>query len=127
MSRVIHFEIAADDPARIEKFYNRVFEWEFTKWDGPVEYWLVKTGDGKQAGINGGLMKKMPGQTYGTINYVAVSSIDESLTKIQSNGGKIIMPKEQIPQVGYIAICADIEKNIFGVIQPDEKAMSGGK
>jgi len=119
MPRVTHFEIAANDPAKTQKFYSNVFGWKFDKWDGPMEYWMTKTGDDKQPGINGGLMKKMPGQAYGIINYIEVSSVDEFSNKIKSEGGKIIMPKEKIPQVGYLAICSDIEENVFGIIQLD--------
>ena len=43
MSRVIHFEISADDPERAVKFYEKVFGWKIDRW-GPVEYWLATTG-----------------------------------------------------------------------------------
>ena len=44
MARIVHFEIQAENPDRAIKFYNTVLGWEFTKWDGPMPYWLVKTG-----------------------------------------------------------------------------------
>jgi predicted enzyme related to lactoylglutathione lyase len=54
MPRPIHFEIPADRPERAISFYQQVFGWQFQKWDGPMPYWLVKTGaDGP--GIDGGL------------------------------------------------------------------------
>jgi len=37
-SRVIHFEIPADDPQRAVDFYTRVFDWKFQKWAGPQDY-----------------------------------------------------------------------------------------
>jgi predicted enzyme related to lactoylglutathione lyase len=37
MSRVIHFEISADDPQRASDFYTRVFGWAFQKWNGPED------------------------------------------------------------------------------------------
>jgi len=40
MGCVVHFEIHADKPERAVKFYQPVFNWEFSKW-GEVEYWLV--------------------------------------------------------------------------------------
>ena len=43
MPRVVHFEIVADMPERVMKFYKEVFAWEFKKWDGPQDYWFVKT------------------------------------------------------------------------------------
>ena len=121
MPRIIHFDIPADDPARAQKFYQELFGWTFEKWDGPMEYWIAKTGDEKQPGINGGLAKRMPGQ-IGVTNTIDVDSVDEFAKKIQSKGGKVIMPKTTIPQVGYFAQCMDTEGNIFGIIQMDKNA-----
>ena len=121
MPRIIHFDIPADDPARAQKFYQETFGWTFEKWDGPMEYWMAKTGDEKQPGINGGLAKRMPGQ-IGVTNTIDVNSVDEFAKKIQSKGGKVIMPKMAIPQVGYFAQCMDTEGNIFGIIQMDKNA-----
>ena len=121
MPRITHFEVPADDPARAQKFYSDVFGWKFDKWDGPTEYWMVKTGEDKEPGINGGLMKRMPGQPSGMINYIEVQSVDEFSKKIQSKGGKIIKPKTQIPGVGYFAMCNDTEENLFAIIQLDMK------
>ena len=121
MPRIIHFDIPADDPMRAQKFYGEIFGWKFDKWNGPMEYWMVKTGDDKQPGINGGLSKRMPGQ-LGTTNTIDVPSIDEFTKKIQSKGGKIIMPKMPILGVGYFAQCMDTEGNVFAIMQPDQNA-----
>ena len=44
MSRVIHFEIHADNPERAIAFYSGLFGWQFKKWEGPMLYWLITTG-----------------------------------------------------------------------------------
>ncbi len=121
MPRIVHFDVPADDPARAQKFYSEVFDWKFDKWNGPMEYWMVITGDDKQPGINGGLSHRMPGRT-GMTNTIDVPSVDEFSQKIQSKGGKIIMPKTPIPRVGYFAQCMDTEGNVFGIIEFDENA-----
>lgn len=121
MPRIIHFDIPVDDPARAQKFYQEIFDWKFDKWNGPMEYWMAKTGDDKQPGINGGLAKRMPGQT-GMTNTIDVPSVDEFSTKIQSKGGKVIVPKMAILGVGYFAQCLDTEGNTFGIIQMDQNA-----
>ncbi len=121
MPRITHFDIPADDPARAQKFYQEIFGWKFDKWNGPMEYWMVKTGDDKQPGINGGLAKRMPGQ-IGMTNTIDVPSVDEFAKKIQSQGGKVIVPKMAIPGVGYFAQCLDTEGNKFGIIQMDQNA-----
>ncbi|HEU5488023.1 MAG TPA: VOC family protein [Candidatus Nitrosotalea sp.] len=119
MPRIVHFDIPSDNPERAQKFYQDVFGWEFAKWDGPMEYWMVKTGENDTPGINGGLARRMPGQ-IGMINTIDIPSIDEYIIKIQSNGGQILVPKMEIPGVGHYATCMDTEGNIFGIIQMNQ-------
>jgi predicted enzyme related to lactoylglutathione lyase len=122
MPRVVHFEIYTDDPEAVRPFYQDVFGWKIEKFQGPVEYWLVTTGDDKEPGINGGLTRPREGQSRGTLNTIAVSSLDQSIKKIEQRGGKICVPKMAIPSVGWLAYADDPVGNVFGVIQPDTKA-----
>ena len=119
MPRIVHFDIPSDNPERAQKFYQDVFGWEFAKWDGPMEYWMIKTGENDTPGINGGLARRMPGQ-IGMINTIDIPLIDEFIIKIQSNGGQILVPKMEIPGVGHYATCMDTEGNIFGIIQMNQ-------
>ena len=117
--RVVHFELPADDPARCMAFYQKAFGWTFDKWDGPMEYWMINTGDGD--GINGGLARReQPGQP--PTNVVAVPSVDEAARTIVAAGGKEVVPKMAVPGVGWTAYFADTEQNVFGVIQFDPAA-----
>lgn len=116
MKRVVHFEISADDPEKAADFYRQVFGWEIRKWEGPIDYWLVTTGAESDPGINGALKHRVdPGQM--TINTIDVPSIDDFTRKIVEAGGGIVMPKTEIPGVGYHAYCRDTEGNIFGIIE----------
>jgi predicted enzyme related to lactoylglutathione lyase len=121
MLRITHFDIPSDNPERAQKFYQEVFEWKFDKWDGPMEYWMIKTGDDSKPGINGGMARRMPGQ-IGMTNTIEVPSLDKYTSKIQSSGGQVLIPKMPIPSVGYFATCMDTEGNIFGIIQMDQSA-----
>jgi uncharacterized protein len=121
MPRPIHFEISADDPPRAKKFYEDVFGWKIEKWDSPMEYWMVMTGDPKQPGIDGGIMRRE--QPFPpTINTMDVPSVDDFVAKVLKSGGKVIKPKMAIPTVGWIAYCHDTEGNMFGIIQMDKDA-----
>ncbi|OGC85301.1 MAG: glyoxalase [candidate division Zixibacteria bacterium RBG_16_43_9] len=121
MLRVVHFEINADDPERVVKFYQKVFGWKIEKWSGPVDYWLVTTGPNDQPGINGGIMKRMNPQSS-TYNTVDVPSVDEFTKRIVESGGKVVAPRMAVPGVGYMAYCADTEGNVFGIMQEDVSA-----
>jgi uncharacterized protein len=119
MNRVVHFEIYTENPATLQPFYRDVFGWKFQKFEGgPLEYWLVTTGDDKQPGINGGLARPREGQTPGALNTIGVSSLDESIKKIEKSGGKICVPKMAIPKVGWLAYAEDPAGNVFGIIEP---------
>ena len=120
MPRVIHFEINADDPERSVKFYKEVFDWKIKKWEGPVDYWLVTTGEDKVLGINGAIMRRMGKGT--TCNTIDVPSVDKLLKKIVEAGGKVVQKKTAVPGVGYMAYCADTEGNIFGIMEEDTSA-----
>ncbi|NHH98380.1 hypothetical protein DYY66_0096 [Candidatus Nitrosotalea sp. FS] len=49
MPRITHFDIPSDNPERAQKFYQNTFGWKFDKWDGPMEYWMIRTGDDSPA------------------------------------------------------------------------------
>lgn len=121
MPRVVHFEVYADDVDRAIKFYSDVFGWKAEKWDGPVDYWMLTTGEEGHPGINGGLMQRPePGAIPN--NHIDVPSVDEYASKITSNGGTVVAPKMSIKGVGYAAMCKDTEGIGFGIIEFDRSA-----
>lgn len=123
MPRPVHFELLADDPARVTKFYQDVFGWKIQKWDGPQDYWICETGDKNTPGIDGGIMRRSDGVNFpSTTNTLDVSNCDESIDKIKQHGGSIIAPKMAVPGVGWMAYCKDTEGNIFGIMQMDANA-----
>ena len=121
MSRVVHFELAADDPERAVQFYQQVFGWQIHKWEGPQDYWLATTGEQGTPGIDGAIMRRgenMPS----VINTIGVASLDDAVAKVTANGGTVVEPKMTIPNVGYLAYCMDTEGNMFGMMQSDSNA-----
>lgn len=122
MSRVIHFEIVADNPERAKKFYEKVFEWNIGKW-GPIDYWLIDSGKKGELGINGAIMKRTEEmKNEKTVNTISVPSVDEFMKKIKENGGKVLTPKMPIQGIGYFAYCQDTEGNTFGIMEEDKTA-----
>jgi uncharacterized protein len=122
MARVVHFEIHAANPEAAAKFYSTIFGWQITKWEGPVDYWLVATGEGR--GIDGGIVERQgeaPASGAGVNAYVCtigVTSLDETQSAILANGGTVAVEKQEIPGVGLLAYFKDPDGNIFGALQP---------
>ena len=121
MGRVVHFEIVADDAERISKFYETVFGWKVQKWDGPIDYWFLMTGDEKEPGIDGAFGMRQSKDDL-AVNTIDVDSVDETIEKIKKSGGEIVRPKQAIPGVGYLAYFKDTEGNLWGIMQSDTDA-----
>ncbi|MEO7651651.1 MAG: VOC family protein [Bryobacteraceae bacterium] len=121
MPRPIHFEIPAEDPKRAIDFYTRIFGWKFSKWDGPVDYWTISTGEPSEPGIDGGLLlRRDPSQPC--VNTIGVDNLDEMIATVQASGGSLAVPKMPIPGIGWLAYCKDLDGNMFGIMQADPDA-----
>ena len=117
----MHFEIHAGDPERAANFYSQLFGWEITKWDSPVDYWLVSTGT-EPPGIEGAILRRMgenpdPQEPTPVIAYVCtvdVEDIDEMIDKAKKLGGVEALGKLEVPGVGWQVYYKDTESNICG-------------
>ena len=119
---IVHFEIPADDVEKLRKFYSQLFGWKIEKMPGPVEYWGIQTvpvdekGMPIRPGVNGGMMKKQNPE-HKPVNYILVESVDEYVKKIESLDGKIVVPKMEVPGIGWWALALDPEGNQFAILQ----------
>ena len=102
------------------RFYEKVFGWKFERWNGPIEYWTIRTG-ASQPGIDGGLMpRRDPAQPR--VNTMDVADLDAATAVIAAAGGQCVVPKMPIPGIGWLAYFKDTEGHIFGVMQSDAAA-----
>ncbi len=120
MARVVHFDLQADNPERTAEFLRQAFGWEVTKWEGPMDYWLIMTGPQSEPGIDGGLSKREGGYAPVTL---AVTDLEEALAAVKAAGGAVAMAPEPIPGVGMLATITDPEGNIIGLLQPEAGSM----
>jgi predicted enzyme related to lactoylglutathione lyase len=128
MSRVVHFEIHAQDMDKMEKFYTDVFGWKFTRMGEAMgNYRVIVTGEGagpSVGSINGGMTQRRgdlpkPGDAVNAyVCIVGVENIDETIAKLEAAGGMLALAKMDVPTVGLLAYYKDPEGNIFGILQP---------
>ena len=113
---VVHFEIPANNVELLSKFYKEVFGWKFKKTPMPdFDYWLISTGpQGKSVG--GGMYKKMGAQD-GPRNFIQVDKIDSAIETFKKAGGKEIMGKQEVPNVGFTFLGSDPEGNVIGLFE----------
>ena len=123
MSKVVHFEIPADDLDRAKNFYGSVFGWELqTMPMNEGEYTSVKTTDVDEqtqlptepGAINGGMFVRDERVTSPVIT-IDVDGIDDSLKQIEAEGGATVTPRTAIPGMGAFAYFKDPEGNVLGL------------
>ena len=130
MSRVIHFEIHADDVYRARDFYGAVFGWQFEDWSeyAGSPYLGCTTGADDQPGINGAIMARhgeaAPAGAPVNGAVLTMGSADYYATheKIIAAGGAVALPKQALPGMAWQGYYLDTEGNVFGVHQPDPDA-----
>ena len=107
------FEIPVNDLDRSKRFYEAVLglELSLNEMDNVRMAWFPMTGN--VPGAMGTLIKA-DGYTPshdGTVVYFSVADIEETLSRINRNGGKTLMPKTGIGEHGFIAQFEDCEGN----------------
>ncbi len=122
MPRLVHFEMNVKDVQKTIKFYEDVFGWQFQKWKGPMDYWLIMTGDESEPGIDGGLGYEEEGFPN-VVNIIDVADIEDVINRIEKNAGEIVRPKHAVPGVGWLAYFKDSEGVMSGIMQNDPKAI----
>ena len=119
-SRVKFFEIPANHPEQLAKFYAEHFGWKVQKSPtAATEYWLCDTGQGE--GISGAILKRV--NAYHTVtNYIRVENLDEAVEKTKKLGANLTTPKTAVPGQGWFATAVDPQGNPYGLWQDDKNA-----
>jgi predicted enzyme related to lactoylglutathione lyase len=101
---IVHIEISAEDRTSTGAFYKEVFGWKIT--DVPEMNYTLFEFD--EEGRGGGFNPVSDQNPAGTVTvYIQADDIEATLAKIEANGGKIIIPKTEIPNTGWFAFFKD--------------------
>ncbi len=117
---VVWFEVVGKDAKKLQTFYGKIFDWKINAGN-PMNYGMVdaagngnEVGKGSIAGGVGPAPEGMPG--YVTF-YVQVDNPDVYLKKIESLGGKTVVPTTEIPNMVTFALFKDPEGNMVGLVK----------
>ncbi|MBI4552540.1 MAG: VOC family protein [Candidatus Latescibacteria bacterium] len=111
---VVHFEVGGNDRKQLERFYGQVFDWKIHSHD-EMHYGLVEAAE---RGIGGGISGSIPnGPSSWVTFYVQVDDLEAYLKKIESVGGKTIVPPTPIPNTGSFAWFSDPAGNCIGLFR----------
>ena len=107
MPRVVHFEIAADDPERAIKFYGDVFGWEYKVGDVDGVSYSEIMANGRPVGGIHQMGAEFGGGPPHWMAYVAVDDVDAAAKRAEELGGKVCVPPTDIPNVGRFSVIND--------------------
>ena len=100
-------ELMTTDVEGAKAFYRELLGWEMHDEQTPnLTYTILKAGDREVGG-----MMAIPPDTQGTQpawgSYVTVDDVDQQAAKAEQLGGKIVLPAQDIPDVGRFAVISD--------------------
>jgi steroid delta-isomerase-like uncharacterized protein len=111
MRGLVHLEIPAADRSTAAAFYREMFSWEFEHQPEEFRYTTFKTGN-----IAGGFAELASGYMPGDVTfYVGSEDIESDLRRAEKLGGKTLVPRTEIPGMGWFAIIADPTGNRVGL------------
>lgn len=115
------FEIPTTDINRAAAFYEKVFSIQLIPMDLPnIKMRMFPTEDPNDS-VGGALVDSggyhVPSNTLGPLIYLnANPDVQIVLDKVESAGGKVVVPKTQIsPEYGYMGVFIDSEGNRIAV------------
>ena len=109
-----HFEIPADDLESLAAFYRDLFGWKIEPMGGFEGYLGITTGP--EPAVGGGMMARQH-PMQGIINYILVEDVAAYAEKAQSLGAQVLVPKTEIPHMGWFAVIMDPQRNCIGLFE----------
>ncbi|MGI8691010.1 MAG: VOC family protein [Thermomicrobiales bacterium] len=109
---ICHVDISANDQEESGKFYESLFGWKIHP-QPQQNYTTFAAEDGPGGGfsrVGNGIT-----QAGAVLVYVSTDDIDASLAKAESLGGKIVLPKTELPGAGWMGVFTDPTGNHIGL------------
>ena len=109
-------EIAATDLERAKDFYAKVFNLNLVLVDMPGSK-MYMFGEPDKLGSSGCIVQSEGNNpsSDGTIIYFACEDVAVEAAKVESEGGKLMVPKTDIGEFGFFAQFIDTEGNRIGM------------
>jgi predicted enzyme related to lactoylglutathione lyase len=110
---VMWFEVLGKDGDALRNFYGKLFGWTFDA-NNPIRYGMVDTG--AKRGVSGGIGQVFPGTRPWTTFYVETPDVAASLGDAERLGGRVVMPRTEMPDV-TLGVFEDPEGHVIGLVE----------
>lgn len=115
----IWYELMTRDPDGAKAFYDSVVGWQIgPKPSGEMDYRMIAVGDSQVGGVFPLTEDHCAqGARPCWMGYVGVDDVDATVAKLQTLGGRVLLPAFDIPDVGRIAMVCDPQGVPFYVMR----------
>lgn len=120
---IVHVEIPSANPKVNAKFYGDAFGWKL-EHTPDFDYWQFRP-EALPGGGFPGISDPSAAKIGEVLVYIGTDDIEASLAKIESLGGKTLLPKQEIPGTGWWAFFADPTGNKLGLYKAMQPGMGG--
>jgi uncharacterized protein len=108
--QIIHVEVTGKDGAALQRFYGDIFGWQLDT-NNPGGYGMLRQGD-----LSAGIGASSDGSAGQVTFYVHTEDPQATLDKVERAGGKVIMPLTEVAPQTTIALFADPEGHVVGLM-----------
>ena len=111
VAKVIHVEVTGKNGPALQSFYSDIFGWKLNT-DNPGGYGMLRQEDG----FTGGIGATQDGSAGQVTFYVHSEDPAWILKRVEELGGKVIMPLTEVAKDTTIALFADPEGHVVGIM-----------
>lgn len=115
---ITHIDIPVSDLKAAASFYGDLFGWDISEQPGFEGYPMWQAPNR----ISGGGLASRSTDFTQPRSYVEVDSIDETLAKVEANGGTVVMGKSPITDTSWWAFFNDPDGNTIGLYEGTTEA-----
>jgi len=108
--KIVHVEVAGTDGPKLQRFYSNVFGWALDT-NNPGGYGMLRQGE-----LSAGIGPTQNGGPGHVTFYVHTDDPQATLRKIEESGGTIVMPLTEVAPETTIALFADPEGHLVGLM-----------
>lgn len=112
-NKVIHFEVTGKDGPGLQRFYSEVFDWNLDT-NNPGGYGMLR--DDSPGAIGGGIGATRDGSAGLVTFYVQTDDPAGVLKRVEERGGRVLMPPTEVAPETTIALFADPEGHVIGLM-----------
>jgi predicted enzyme related to lactoylglutathione lyase len=109
-AKIIHVEVVGKDGAALQRFYSDILGWELDT-NNPGGYGMYRQGE-----LTAGIGPTQDGGPGHVTFYLHADDPSATLRRVEELGGRVIMPLTEVAPETTVALFADPEGHIVGLM-----------